>query len=189
MPMKIGTEKFSSRVEKGIHNDFARAAVVAAQDRFQLRRIAAAEELGHWEEWRSHGEEIRKHVLENLDYYLYELSENVSKRGGHVFFAQTAEEANQYIVDVVKKRNGKKIVKSKSMVTEEINLNAALEKAGCDVVETDLGEFILQLDHDLPSHIVGPSLHKNRHEVQAIFKEKHGYKNSDQAGRTGFTCS
>lgn len=178
--MKIGTEKFSNRVEKGIHNEFARAAVVAAQDRFQLRRVAAAEELGNWEEWRSHGEEIRKHVLENLDYYLYELSENVSKRGGHVFFAETAEEANQYIVDVVKKRNGKKIVKSKSMVTEEINLNSALEKADFNVVETDLGEFILQLDHDLPSHIVGPSLHKNRQEVHAIFKEKHGYKNSDK---------
>lgn len=180
MAMKIGTDKFSVRVEKGLNNSFARAAVVSAQDRFQSRRLIAAEELGNWEEWRSHGEEIRQHVLENLDYYLLQLSDSVSSRGGHVYFAKTAEDANQYIQDVIKNKNAKKIVKSKSMVTEEINLNAAIERAGCEVVETDLGEFIIQLDHDHPSHIVGPSLHKNRQEVRAIFKEKHGYDKSDQ---------
>lgn len=181
MAMKIGTGEFNDRVGEGINDSFMRGAVSSAQERFQTRRLSAAEELGNWEDWRSHGEEIRQHVLENLDYYLYQLSENVSKRGGHVFFAQTAEEASDYIKNVVEKKNAKKIVKSKSMVTEEINLNAALEAAGCDVVETDLGEYILQVDdHEPPSHIVVPALHKNRQQIRDVFKEKHGYEHSDE---------
>lgn len=181
MAMKIGTGEFNDRVGEGIHDSFMRGAVSSAQERFQSRRLHAADELGNWEDWRSHGEEIRQHVLENIDYYLYQLSENVSKRGGHVFFAQTAEEASDYIKNVVEKKNAKKIVKSKSMVTEEINLNAVLEKAGCDVVETDLGEYILQVDdHEPPSHIVVPALHKNRQQIRDVFKEKHGYEHSDE---------
>lgn len=181
MAMKIGTGKFNDRVGTGIKDSFMRGAVSSAQERFQSRRLSAAEELGNWEDWRSHGEEIRQHVLENLDYYLYQLSENVSKRGGHVFFAQTAEEASEYIKNVVEKKEAKKIVKSKSMVTEEINLNAALEEAGCDVIETDLGEYILQVDdHEPPSHIVVPALHKNRQQIREVFKEKHGYDKSDE---------
>lgn len=181
MAMKIGTGEFNDRVGEGIHDSFMRGAVSSAQERFQTRRLLAAEELGNWEDWRSHGEEIRQHVLSNIDYYLHQLSENVSKRGGHVFFAQTAEEASEYIRTVVEKKNAKKIVKSKSMVTEEINLNAVLEKAGCDVVETDLGEYILQVDdHEPPSHIVVPALHKNRQQIRDVFKEKHGYEHSDE---------
>ncbi len=142
MPMKIGDANFHERVETNLHNMFMRGAVAGAQERLHTRRLEAAEELGNWEEWRSLGEEIRQHTLENLDYYLMQLSENVAKRGGHVFFAQTAEEANNYIRNVVIQKNAKKIVKSKSMVTEEINLNAVLEAAGCEVIETDLGEYI-----------------------------------------------
>lgn len=181
MAMKTSNEKFTNRVEKSLDDSFMRGAVITAQERFQTRRLSAAEELGNWEEWRLHGEEIRQHVLENLDYYLHQLSENVSKRGGHVYFAQTAEEASSYIQNVVKKKNAKKIVKSKSMVTEEINLNAVLEKEGCEVIETDLGEYILQVDdHEPPSHIVVPALHKNRQQIRDVFKEKQGYQNSDQ---------
>ncbi|MEK3936582.1 LutB/LldF family L-lactate oxidation iron-sulfur protein [Sporosarcina sp. FSL W7-1349] len=182
MPMKIGTENFKERVDTGLHDDFMRGAVSAAQDRLENRRLAAAEELGNWEDWRSLGEEIRQHVLANLDFYLNELSENVAKRGGHVFFAETAEEANRYIVEVAKKKEAKKVVKSKSMVTEEIDLNANLEKAGCRVIETDLGEYILQVDdHDPPSHIVAPALHKNKEQVRDVFTEKLDYQGSEQA--------
>jgi L-lactate dehydrogenase complex protein LldF len=85
MAMKISNEQFKERVDKGIHNDFMRGAVSSAQDGMGVNRSVAAEELGNWEEWRSHGEEIRQHVLENLDYYLEQLSENVAKRGEHVF--------------------------------------------------------------------------------------------------------
>lgn len=180
MSMKIGTDAFNDRVDAGINNAFMRGAVSGVQDNLRQRKLAAAEELGNWEEWRSLGEEIRQHVLENLDYYLYQLSESVANRGGHVFFAKTAEEASQYIRDVVKVKNGKKVVKSKSMVTEEINLNAVLESAGCEVLETDLGEYILQLDdNEPPSHIVGPAMHKNRQQVKDVFTKKINYQKSD----------
>ena len=180
MAIKIGEGTFNQRVEKGLNNPVMRAAVSSAQERFQQRKANAMEELGNWEEWRSLGEEIRQHTLEHLDFYLNQLSENVTKRGGHVFFAATAEDANHYIRDVVQSKNGKKVVKSKSMVTEEISLNSCLEKAGCEVIETDLGEYILQVDdHDPPSHIVAPALHKNKEQIRDVFKKKLGYTKSE----------
>lgn len=183
MAMKIGTDNFGERIEKGISNPFMRAAVSSAQERLHGQRNTAVDELGNWEEWRNHGEEIRQHVLENLDYYLYQLTENVANRGGHVFFAETSEEASQYIKEVAIKKEAKKVVKSKSMVTEEINLNEVLEEIGCNVVETDLGEYILQIDdNDRPSHIVAPSLHKNKEQVKDVFTEKIGYTKSSDAG-------
>lgn len=181
MAMKIGTDHFKERVEHGINDSFMRGAVAGAQNSMGVRRQTATEELGNWEEWRSHGEEIRQHVLANLDYYLEQLSENVAKRGGHVFFAQTAEQANDYIKGVVAKKNAKKVVKAKSMVTEEISLNKTLEEAGCSVVETDLGEYILQVDdHDPPSHIVVPALHKNKEQIRDVFTKKLGYQKTEK---------
>jgi len=180
MAMKTSAEQFKDRVENNLNDSFMRGAISSAQNRFQSRRQERVNELENWEEWRAHGEEIRKHVLDNLDAYLYELSENVLKRGGHVFFAQTAEEASQYIKNIAIQKQAKKIVKSKSMVTEEIHLNAALEEAGCEVIETDLGEYIIQLNHEPPSHIIAPSLHKNRYQIRDIFAEKIGYKNSEK---------
>lgn len=181
MPMKIGSDSFKERVEKGLNNDFMRGAVAGAQERLRTRRIESFEELGNLEDWRALGEEIRKHTIQHLDYYLMQLSENVAKRGGHVFFAVTAEEATDYIKEVVIKKEAKKIVKSKSMVSEEINMNAIIEELGCEVVETDLGEYILQIDdHDPPSHIVAPALHKNKEQIRDVFHEKLGYQNSEK---------
>lgn len=181
MSLKTSNEKFKSRVEKEVQNTFMRGAVSKAQETIQGRKQTVTDELGNWEEWRNHGEEIRQHVLENLDYYLYQLSEQVSIRGGHVFFAQTAEEASTYISDLAKKKEAKSIVKAKSMVTEEISLNQKLEEAGCRVIETDLGEYILQMDdHDPPSHIVVPALHKNKEQIRDVFANKMDYKNSEK---------
>ncbi|KAF0824858.1 LutB/LldF family L-lactate oxidation iron-sulfur protein [Cytobacillus firmus] len=181
MAMKIGTNDFKDRVDSGINNSFMRGAVSGAQERLQTRRLDAAAELGNWEEWRSLSEEIRQHVLENLDFYLYQLSENVAKRGGHVYFAETGEEASAYVREVIEKKNARKVVKSKSMVTEEIHLNASLEEAGCQVIETDLGEYILQVDdHDPPSHIVAPALHKNKEQIRDVFAEKLSYQNTEK---------
>lgn len=179
MSIRIGNGSFDNRVQKGIDNDFMLNSVASAQTRFRDGRINAAEELGNWEDWRSLGEEIRTHTLQHIDYYLQQLSDQVSKRGGHVFFAETAADANDYITAVVKRKNGKKIVKSKSMVTEEIGLNKALQDAGAEVIETDLGEWILQLDGDAPSHIVTPALHLNRDQIRKTFADKRGYDKSN----------
>lgn len=181
MAMHIGEKDFQKRIEKGINDIKMRKSVRSAQTRLQTNRINAAEELGDWELWRNLGEEIRRHTIENLDYYLEQLSDKIAERGGKVFFAHTAEEANQYISNVIKEKNAKKIVKAKSMVTEEIGLNEVLESQGCDVVESDLGEYILQIDdQDPPSHIVAPALHKNKEQIHNIFKEKLGYTQTEK---------
>ncbi|KMK75733.1 LutB/LldF family L-lactate oxidation iron-sulfur protein [Alkalihalobacillus pseudalcaliphilus] len=181
MAMKIGNQDFNRRVDIGVKDTFMRNAVVSAQERLKNGRIHAAEELGNWEDWRDLAEEIRQHTLENLDFYLEQLAENVTKQGGHVFFAETAEEANEYIRHVAKEKEAKKIIKSKSMVTEEISMNEALEELGCEVIETDLGEYILQIDdHDPPSHIVAPALHKNKEQIRETFQVKKGYTKSSK---------
>ncbi len=179
--MKIGEIEFFGRVDKGLKNDFMRNAVVSAQERLKNVKDHAADELGNWEDWRELSEEIRQHTLENLDYYLEQLATNVTANGGHIFFAKTADEANEYIKQIATKKNAKKIIKSKSMVTEEISMNEALESIGCEVIESDLGEYILQIDdHDPPSHIVAPALHKNKEQIRDTFREKKGYQNSSK---------
>lgn len=181
MGMKIGSASLKERLQENINDSFMRGAVTAAQGRFRSRKQHAADELGNWEDWRKHGEEIRQHTLDHLDYYLEQLSENVSKRGGHVFFAETAKVATDYIANVVKQKNAKKIIKAKSMVTEEINLNHVLLDIGCDVVESDLGEWILQVDDwDPPSHIVTPALHKNKEQIRDVFRNKFGYDKTEK---------
>lgn len=181
MSMKTSSQKFKDRVSTELENEFMRGAVSKAQQTIQTRKNNVTEAMGNWEEWRSHGEEIRQHVLENLDYYLYELSEQVAKRGGHVFFAKTADEASAYIEQVAVDKKVKKVVKAKSMVTEEISLNKKLEEAGCEVIETDLGEYILQVDdYDPPSHIVVPALHKNKEQIRDVFTKKLNYTNTEK---------
>ncbi|MFS0612231.1 LutB/LldF family L-lactate oxidation iron-sulfur protein [Lederbergia ruris] len=181
MPMKISEEQFFNRVDKGLKDNFMRNAMVSAQERLRSRKLDAQEELGNWEEWRNLAEEIRQHTLTHLDFYLEQLADNVVKRGGHVFFAQTGEEANEYITNIVKQKEAKKVIKSKSMVTEEISMNEALEDIDCEVIESDLGEYILQVDdHDPPSHIVAPALHKNKEQIRDTFKEKKGYSKTSK---------
>ncbi|MEH7792894.1 LutB/LldF family L-lactate oxidation iron-sulfur protein [Bacillus safensis] len=180
MSMKIGEKAFKERIGEGLEDAVMRGAVSSAQERLYKRRLTASEELGNWEKWRELGEEIRQHTLTHLDDYLYQLSESVSARGGHVFFAKTKEEASAYIQDVAQKKAAKKVVKSKSMVTEEIEMNQALEEIGCEVVESDLGEYILQVDdHEPPSHIVAPALHMTKEQIREVFHEKLGYEMSE----------
>lgn len=180
MSMKTSKLKFKERIKVQMKDDFMRESVANAQTRMYTNRQIAADKLGNWEQWREMGMDIRDHVLENLDYYLHQLSENVKNNGGQVFFARTANDATDYVESIIKAKNAKKVVKSKSMVTEEINLNQIIERNGCEVIETDLGEYILQVDDcDPPSHIVVPALHKNRYQIRDIFKDKIGYQGSE----------
>src|SRR5699024_2599884 len=142
MSLNLKDLAYEKRDEEGLADNIMRQAVSTAQERLKKGRLSEAEIIGNWEEWRSLGAQIRHHTLNHLDYYLTQLSDNVAKRGGKVYFAETKEEANDYILKVIKARNGQKIVKSKSMVTEELGLNRVLEKEALEVVETDLGEWI-----------------------------------------------
>lgn len=181
--MKIGEKPFFDRVDDALDDDFMRHAMSSAQDRLRDKKLDATErdeQIGDWEEWRNAGEEIRSHTLENLDFYLDQLSEKFAERGGHVYFAKTAEDANRYIQEVAREKNARHITKAKSMVTEEIGLNEALEDIGCQVHETDLAEYILQLDDkDRPSHIVVPSLHKDKEQIRDTFQEKVDYTGTE----------
>lgn len=177
--LQTNTLPFKQRVEQQVNNEIVRKALVKAQETIGANRQRMVDELGNWEEWRDDAKAIRNHVLANLDAYLYQLSEKVTQNGGHVFFAETAEEATDYIKNVAKAKNAKKIVKSKSMVTEEIGMNHVLEAEGIKVVETDLGEYLLQIVGDKPSHIVVPAIHKDRHRIRQEMHDVLGYQGSE----------
>jgi len=120
---------------------------------------------------RSLAGDIKQHALDNLDYYLEQLQESVERNGGHVHFARDGESARRIIADIAKKSGCTRVIKSKSMASEEIELTHFLESAGLDLVETDLGEFIIQISHDKPSHLVAPIIHKDRASIARLFSE------------------
>ncbi|MDF2876417.1 MAG: lutB 1 [Sporomusa sp.] len=164
------------RAVKALKDDQMRQAVRKAVDRLSGNKDKAARELPNWEQWREQTRLIRQHTIDNLDYYLQALTDNVRKAGGKVHFALSAEEARTVITGLCKQYDAKRVVKSKSMVTEEIHLNPALEKAGLEVVESDLAEYILQLAGETPSHIIVPAIHKNRYQIADLFSKVNGEK-------------
>ncbi|MEO6436528.1 MAG: LutB/LldF family L-lactate oxidation iron-sulfur protein [Tepidisphaeraceae bacterium] len=127
--------------------------------------------------------DIKQHALDHLDYYLEQLAANVERNGGYVYFASDGAEAKKIIADIASRAGVSRCIKSKSMVSEEIDLVHALEAAGMDVVETDLGEFIVQISHDKPSHLVAPIVHKDRASIAKLFSEYFGtpYNDDPQA--------
>ena len=141
-----------------------------ATDVIQAKRARVVGEMPDWQELREAGKQIRQHTMENLDFYLEEFEANCTRAGGVVHWARDAEEARRIIVGLVKASGSDEVIKIKSMTTEEIQLNSALEAAGIHPYETDLAELIIQLGEDRPSHIVVPALHKNRHEIREIFR-------------------
>ncbi len=116
---------------------------------------------------------VKQHAIENLDTLLPQAEERLKANGAHVHWAATAEDACAAVWAIMQQRGARRMVKSKTMVSEEIHLTAYLEKRGATALETDLGEFIVQIDGDIPSHVVKPILHKSRHEIAASF-ERHG---------------
>jgi L-lactate dehydrogenase complex protein LldF len=129
----------------------------------QFSDVATARERAKNAKWRA---------IENLDTYLEEFENKISARGAKVIWAETSEEALQEIENICKEKNCKTLVKSKSMVTEEIHLNHHLESLGIESVETDLGEYIQQLDGEPPYHIVTPAMHKSKEDVAKLFEGK-----------------
>ena len=132
-----------------------------------------------WEELRNLGHGIKAHMLSNLDNYLIEFEANALKNDVQVHWAANAEEHNKIVLSIIKENNAKKVVKSKSMLTEECHLNPFLEADGIEVIDTDLGERIVQLAKEKPSHIVLPAIHKNKHEVDELFQKHLGTKPCD----------
>ena len=149
---------------------------------FTIKRNLVFAELADGETLRDRAREIKKHTIENLDTYLEQFEENVTRLGGHVYWARTGEEARAIVLDLARKNNVSCVVKSKSMVTEEIDLNEALEEEGIEAVETDLGEYIVQLANEKPSHILAPAVHKSKGDISELFADKLGVANLKEAG-------
>lgn len=164
---------FLTRAEKLLGSREA-AAVDRGMRHMSASRDTVVEEFPIAEELRDRARAIRLHALSHLDRLLSHFADQVSALGGQVHFASDADEANRIIGDILLEEGASLIAKSKSMVTEEIELNAHLETIGLEVVETDLGEFIAQLAGDAPSHIIAPVLHMTRSDVGEVFAEKLG---------------
>ena len=178
-------QSFQERVQDCIADDFKHNAITTATDVFYKNRSARVAEVPEWEELREEARRIRNHVLDNLDYYLAQFAENAEKAGSKVYFAQTDKDAVQQVIEIFENRGAKKMVKSKSMMSEEIGINHALIDQGVEVFETDLAEIILQLnDWNPPSHIVVPALHLERNAIRDVFA-RYGYTGDEEIPQCG----
>lgn len=173
-PHQAAKPDFKRSVASALANAHLGAAMDTATRRQDTARRAMMPELGDPLAVRNLGAQIKNHTLQHLDRYVEQLVENVRKNGGVVHFAETAEDACQIVADIAREAGVQRIVKSKSMVSEEVHLNEALIDAGFEVTETDLGEYILQLADERPSHIVTPVLHRTREDIGRLFADKLG---------------
>jgi L-lactate dehydrogenase complex protein LldF len=169
--MHLKSENFTANAEAAVA-DAGLQRRLRVLDNFTLRRAAAFAQLPDGELLRDRAREIKEHTIANLDHYLVQLEQSVERSGGHVHWARTGDEACAIILDIARHNHVRRVVKSKSMATEEIELNAALAAAGIEAVETDLGEYIVQLAGEPPSHILAPAIHKSKADIAALFDEK-----------------
>lgn len=179
--MTTAPANFYKRVDRALKDPAMRAAMMRATTRLVSSRAVGIGGLPHADQIRDHARAIRAHTITRLDYYLAQFEEAVRTRGGHVHWAATASDAVSIVADIARHYGAKMAVKSKSMVSEEIELNAALAAAGVEVLETDLGEFVVQIDGDHPSHIVAPIIHKSRRDIARLFQEKLQASDADVA--------
>ncbi len=178
--MKPVTEKFQEIASSTMKDSKVQANLNALYEGFHTRRIEAGSATHNWEDLRDRGRAIRQHTVDNLDLYIQILEEAVTANGGSFYLADDADEAARYVVELAKSRNVKTVIKSKSMLSEEMSLNSKLEENGVEPVETDLGEYIIQLADETPFHIIAPAMHKDTSDVSDLFHEKLGTpKSSD----------
>ncbi len=165
---------FRQRAASALGDAFLQEALTIATTRFIGLRREAFAGFPEGEALRDRARAIKEATLQRLDHYLEQLVDNVERLGGRVHYATTAAEARDIIVDIARRSGARLAVKSKSMATEEIELNEALAHAGITPVETDLGEYIIQLAHERPSHIIAPAIHKTKGQVAELFARELG---------------
>jgi len=179
----LTTETFDANARAALGDVQLRGALRNATSLFGKRRLAAARGLDNWEELRTRARAVKDEVLLHLAQYLEEFVSNAERCGAKVHWARDAAEANQIVCLLAKERGAGKVVKSKSMVTEEIHLNAAIEAEGLEVIETDLGEYIIQLAGEAPSHIIVPAIHKTKKQIAELFTAKLGIEPTDDVDK------
>src|SRR5438445_4423740 len=171
--MEPTSHNFPANARVGLADPVLQTALGLARSGFPLRRRQAIERLPEFEELREEGRAIKDHTLAHLDFYLELYEQNVIASGGHVHWARDAAEAREAVLAICRSVGARIVTKGKSMVAEEIALNDHLERNGITPVETDLGEYIIQLRHEPPSHIIAPAIHLLKEQVADAFRTAH----------------
>ena len=172
MSATVTTPHFKENVHEALGDARLQRALFHARN-FVPRRAEAVARLPEFDALRDSARDIKNHTLAHLDLYLEVYERKVTELGGHVHWARDAAEARRIFLDLCKARGAKAVTKGKSMISEEIGLNAALEAEGIEAIETDLGEYIIQLRGEAPSHIIAPAIHVTRDDVEADFRKAH----------------
>jgi L-lactate dehydrogenase complex protein LldF len=182
--MQSHSNDFIALANVTIHDDETRQAVRQGAGNADRKRQLAMGEVSaiYGERLRAQAAAIKRHALNHLPDLLEQAEANMQANGIRVLWAADATEACSLVLGIAREHGARKVVKSKSMVTEEIALNEALESAGIETVETDLGEYILQLNREAPSHIVTPVIHKSKDSIRRIFEERIDMPPTDDAG-------
>jgi L-lactate dehydrogenase complex protein LldF len=171
--MDMSASTFPENVSKALSDGPLQYAMTETGPRFINKRTKAREALPEFDRLRDQSRDIKDHVLDHLDIYLERYEAKVKDAGGHVHWADTAEEARAAILAICRNAGAKLVTKGKSMISEEIELNQYLEQNGIEPVETDLGEYLIQLRKERPSHIIAPAVHLTRDQVEADFRKAH----------------
>jgi L-lactate dehydrogenase complex protein LldF len=177
--MKRTPKLFKTYASENIKDSRLRNTYRIATSNALQHRFEAIRDVPEWEDLRERAHRIKEEAIGRLDYYLEQLESRVIANGGKVFWARDGEEASDYVLQVARRIKARTVVKSKSMTTEEIGLSQTLEKNGLEAVETDLGEYIIQLAREMPSHITAPALHMTRQQVGELFHKKLGVDYTD----------
>src|SRR5215472_7266155 len=171
--MNLDPTQFKTAARAALHDESLKPALARLKTHFAIGRALAAARFGDFENMREAGKAIRDHAVTNLDSLLEKFEAAVTARGGHVHWARDAAEARDAILSILRDAGAKSVTKGKSMVSEEIGLNPFLESNGIKPVETDLGEYIIQLRNEPPSHIIAPAFHLSKEQVADTFRTAH----------------
>ncbi len=164
---------FKKAAVKALQDETLQAALNVARGGFVDKRRVAVDALPEFEAIKARAKQIKNHTLDHLGDYLLQFEQAVIASGGQVHWAETTEQANAAVLEICRQVNAKRVTKGKSMISEEMKLNHALEDAEFEVIETDLGEYIIQLAEETPSHIIAPAIHKTKAQVEALFDHFH----------------
>lgn len=166
------SDGFAARARAAAADPALRRGFRGAMDFLQGKRLAQFPDAAELSDLRDLGAAIRRHSLKHLPDLLERLEANLQKNGIQVHWAETPDEANRIVIDIARRRAAKRVVKGKSMVSEEVAMNHALAAAGIEALESDMGEYIVQLAGEGPSHIIMPAIHKTKQQIAALFAEK-----------------
>ena len=178
--MKITSDQFKANALHALADPQLQRALSNVRSHFVDKRLAAIDALPEFQELREAAKALKDHTLSHLDLYLETYEERVVASGGHVHWAETGADARDIILDICRGTGAKTVTKGKSMISEEIGLNDHLEANGIKAVETDLGEYIIQLRGEVPSHIIAPAVHVNQDQVEAEFRRVHTHLAADR---------